>query len=143
MEVPGGGEPALRHHEDARAEALDLVQHVAGHDHAASLAPESPEERNHVDALARVEAGQRLVEDEDGGIVDDRLRDLDALPHALRVGRQPARVGRVEIDDLERVRRRAVGLGKAVQRGCQPNELAGRQRLEDALLLGHEPDRVA
>ncbi len=115
---------------------------MARHDHAASFTPEPTEERDHVDALPRIEAGQRLVEDEDGGIVDDRLRDLDALSHAFRVRRQLARVGRVEIDGLESVGRGAIRLGKAVQRGCQPNELAGCQRLEDAFLLGHEPDQA-
>ena len=37
-----------------------------------------------LDDLLRVEAGGRLVEDQDVGIVDQRLRQADALPIALR-----------------------------------------------------------
>ena len=36
-----------------------------------------------LDALLRVEAGGRLVEDEDVGVVDDGLGEPDALPIAL------------------------------------------------------------
>ena len=104
---------------------------------------EAAEERDHVGALARVEAGQRLVEDEHRRVVDERLRDLDALAHPLRVRGQPARVGRVELDQLERGGRCRVGVGQAVQHGGERDELVRRQRLEDALLLRHEPDRAA
>ena len=67
---------------------------------------EPAEQLDHVGALARVEPGQRLVQDEHLRVVDERLRDLDALPHPLRVRGQLARVGRVELDALERARGR-------------------------------------
>ena len=42
------------------------------------------DERPDLDDLVRVEAARRLVEDEDVGIVQHRLREADALPEALR-----------------------------------------------------------
>ena len=113
-EVARGGEPALRHHEHVRSEALDLVEHVARDDDAAAVAAEAVEELDHVRALARIEPGERLVEHDQPRVVDDRLRELDPLAHALRVGRQPPLVVGVELDGRERGAGRAVGIGKAV-----------------------------
>ena len=48
----------------------------------------------------------------------------------------------VEIDGLERARGDGFGLGETVQRGSQRDEPARRQRLEDILLLRHEPDQA-
>ena len=63
-----------------------------------------------------IEARQRLVEHDQPGVVDDRLRELDPLAHALRVRRQPPLVVRVELDGRERRPGRAVGIGQAVER---------------------------
>ena len=97
-EVPRRGEPALRHHEHVRPEPLDLLEHVARHDDAPALVAEPVEEPDHVRSLARVEPGERLVEDDHPWLVDDRLCELDALAHPLGVGRQPSPVVRVELD---------------------------------------------
>ncbi len=117
-------------------------EHVTGHDDAAALAPEAPEQCDHVHALPGIEAGQRFVEDEHGRVVDDRLRHLDALPHSFRVCGQLARVGRVEIDCLERTSRSGLRSGKAVQPCRQLDELARREGLEDTFLLRYEPDQA-
>ena len=132
-EVAGGGEPALRHHEDVRAEPLDLVEHVARDDDAAALAAEPVEELDHVRALPRIEPGQRLVEDDQPRVVDDRLGELDPLAHALRVRRQPALVVGVELDGRERGPRRAVGIGKAVEDRRQADERERGEGLEHRL----------
>ena len=53
------------------------------------LLPAAAPVANQPDRLAaaeRVHARQRLVEDQQLRIVDDRLRELDALAHALAVG---------------------------------------------------------
>ena len=42
------------------------------------------DQRAHVAAAERIEARHRLVEEDDLGIVDQRLREADALNHALR-----------------------------------------------------------
>ena len=54
------------------------------------IAGELLDELPRFDDLLGVEAGGRLVEDEDVGVVDQRLREADALLVALR---EPARRG--------------------------------------------------
>ena len=53
-------------------------------------------------ARERIHAGQRLVEDQQLGIVRERLRQLDALPHALAVGADLLVGGVDQVDQLER-----------------------------------------
>ena len=88
-EVALGGQPALGDDQHAGAEALDLVEHVARHDHAAPGVAEALEQVDHVEPLAGVEAGERLVEHEHVGVVDEGLRHLHPLAHALGVGWPP------------------------------------------------------
>ena len=114
VEVALGGQPALGHDEHPAAEALDLVEHVARHDHAPALGAEALEERDQVEALAGVEAGERLVEHDDlaGGATSawatfTRWRmPFEYVPTA------PAVVG-VELDQAERGPGGAVGVGDA------------------------------
>ena len=49
---------------------------------------------------------ERLVEDQQLGIVHDRLRQLDALAHALAVGADLLVRGVDQVDALERARAR-------------------------------------
>ena len=42
------------------------------------------DQRAHVAPAERIEARHRLVEDDELRVVDERLRDADALQHALR-----------------------------------------------------------
>ena len=83
---------------------LDLVQDVARDDDA--LAGAAPV-LDHADRLAardRIHAGQRLVEDQQLRIVHERLRQLDALAHALAVGADLLVGGVDQVDRLERAR---------------------------------------
>ena len=48
------------------------------------IAGQAPDEIARLDDLLRIEAGGRLVEDQDFGVVNERLRQADALPVALR-----------------------------------------------------------
>ena len=48
------------------------------------IAGELLDELARLDDLLRVEAGRRLVEDQHVRVVDERLRQADALPVALR-----------------------------------------------------------
>ncbi len=95
---------------------------------------------DHVGALTWIEPRQRLVQHDQPWVVDDRLGELDPLPHALRVGRQPTLVVRVELDGRERRPGGAVGVGKAVQAGRQAHERERGERLEHPFLLRHEPE---
>ena len=91
--------------------------------------------------LAGVEAGERLVEDDHVGVVDDGLGHLDPLAHALRVGRASAGGRRGRARPTPRARRGGVGrLGRALEHRRQPHELEGRSASRTRLLLGHQPD---
>src|SRR5205085_12021876 len=57
---------------------------VRAEEDGASLVPEIENQRAHFAAANRVEAGHRLVQEDDLGIVEERLRDPDALQHAFR-----------------------------------------------------------
>ena len=60
-------EPPVHEHDDAVRHALDLVQHVRGHEHGAALGAEPADQLDHVAALHRVEAVERFVEQQQLG----------------------------------------------------------------------------
>ena len=100
---------------------------------------------DHPDGLAppeRVHARERLVEDQQLGIVDERLRQLDALAHALAVGADLL-VGRLHQVDAPSARpRRVVGLllREAVEADQRRDPLEPGHPLVERVLLGAEPD---
>ena len=98
------------------------------------------DEIDDVDALTRVETGERLVEHEHRGVVHDRLRDLDPLPHALRVGREASRVVGVEFDEREGPGRRAGRVFAVVEDGRELHELECSLDIEERLLLRYQPE---
>ena len=67
----------------SRGQRLDLVEHVARHDDRLAGLAELLDPLDDVDARHRIDAGQRLVEQQEVGIVRDRGRELGALAHAL------------------------------------------------------------
>src|SRR5215467_4071573 len=127
-EVTGRGEPARHDHLDRAGKPLHLLQNVrAEHDRPALLA-QPVQQVHHVQALPRVHAVERLVEEQDRRIVDERRRHLDPLAHALGVGRDPPvlRAGHLHHRD------RAPGGGGRVR---QPVQLGGGA---DERLAGEE-----
>ncbi|HEY6508301.1 MAG TPA: hypothetical protein VIY56_09830 [Vicinamibacterales bacterium] len=74
---------ALVDDHDARARLTDLGQDVGAQNDRVVSAKLLDQLAGLVDLL-RVEAGRRLVEDEHLGVVEQRLREADALPVALR-----------------------------------------------------------
>ena len=67
---------------DAVHHLLDFGKQVARHeDPEAVLTREPPHELAHLADTRRVEAVRRFVEDEDGGVGQEGLRDADALAH--------------------------------------------------------------
>ena len=88
--------------------------------------------------LTRVQAGGRLVEEEDLGLVDERHREVEAAAHAAGV-RADAAVGRAWSRPTRPMRSaprsRTVRGGDAVQRRLQLHELAaGHEQVERGLL---------
>ena len=69
--------------EDAVTDPLGLVQHVRREDNRHALLVEIPNDAVEQLGVDRVEPGERLVEDEKFGLVEDRREELHLLLHAL------------------------------------------------------------
>ncbi len=140
VEVAFGGQAALGHDKDPGPEALDFVEDVARDQYAPALVAEAAEQPDQVQPLAGVQAVERLVQHEQFGIVDQRLRHLHPLAHALGVARQAAAVGRVEPNFAQGAGGRLARAVQAVQLGGQGDEALGGHPLEQRLLLRHQAD---
>ena len=70
---------------DAVADVLHVLQAVAAHEDRLALLAQLDDQVLHPARAERVEAGGRLVEDDQLRVVDERLGQADALPHALGV----------------------------------------------------------
>ena len=126
----------------ARAQLLELGEDVAADDDGLAHRPQFAEQLTQLDPCARVEAGRRLVEQEHLRIVDQRVRQAEALLHPARqrldVG--VALVG--EVDELEQVadhpapRRRA----EAVAAGEEVEVLPDLHVVVDPERVRHEPE---
>ena len=74
----GDGLPASKHR-DAVGHGLDLVQLVRDEDDRAAVGRHRTDRLEERVGLVRRQHGGRLVEDEDAGVLVERLQDLDAL----------------------------------------------------------------
>ena len=85
--VPWVATRALVHHHDVVAGELDVGQQVRRQDQVHALVVgEVADQLEHLVAALRVHAVGRLVEEEQVGIVDQRLGQLDPLLHAGGIG---------------------------------------------------------
>ena len=92
----------LVHDDDVIAGVLDVGQQVRREDQVDALVvAEVVDQLEHLVAALRVHAVGRLVEEQQIGIVDERLRELDALLHAGRVGLEVAVARLAEADVVE------------------------------------------
>src|SRR6266404_262650 len=113
---------ALVDDHDLLADLRHLGEDVRREDRGA-LAGELTDEGADLDDLPRIEADRRLVEDEDGRVVDEGLREADALAKAFReVAEEPVADGReaAELHDavdgvLDRGFRHALDAGDEAQ----------------------------
>ena len=90
------------HDRDAVAQLLDLAHQVRGEQHGDALVGEPPHERAHVAHAGRVEAGGRLVEQQQPRVAQQRPGDPEPLAHAVRVAADPVLRAVGEVDGVER-----------------------------------------
>ena len=86
----------------AVAELLDLAHQVRGEQHGDALVGEPPDEPAHVAHPARVEAGRRLVEQQQPRLAQQRRRDAEPLAHAVRVTADLVLLAGAQLDGVER-----------------------------------------
>ena len=99
----------------------------------------------HRAAAARVEAGGRLVEEDDPRVADERHREVEPAAHAAGVGGRRL-VGRVdEVEPLEQLGGAPAALGAAevVQVGHQDQVLRAGEQVVDGRELAGDADRGA
>ena len=102
-------------------------------------------EREHLFAPLRVHAVGRLVEQQQIGIVHQRLRQLDALLHAGRIGLDVAVARFSEADVVQHLVRALHGVGRrqAGQLGAIGDERDGRHAGNLRVVLRHVADARA
>ena len=92
---------ALVQNRDPIADVLHVGQQVAAHHDRLALVLELQDQVLHLAGADRVEAAGRLVEQDQLGIVDQRLGQADAAGHALGVFLELPLAGPVEADHLD------------------------------------------
>ena len=138
-------------HADLRAHLADHAEVVADEqDGRVELGLEVVDEVEHLGLDRRVEAGRRLVEDQQGRVDAERHRDHDALLHAARELVRVALHDRLRVRDLhllEHRERALVGLAAArAARRVDLGELladADRRVQRGARVLVHHRDDLA
>src|SRR6185369_1144541 len=133
---------ALVKDRDPVADVLDVREEVAGEEHGLPALLELEDEVLDLPRGDRIEAAGGLVEDDDCGIVDERLAEADAPGHALGVLAQLALagVGEAEPGD-ELVGPLPPGLGVEVEEPAEEVErLVGVEPPIEVGLLGEEPE---
>ena len=83
------GDAAAGHDGDVVRQLLQFVQLVAGRQQTLPLLGQPAEQGDELGPADRVDAAERLVEDQQLRVVQQRLGQLDALAHPLGVAAQP------------------------------------------------------
>ena len=130
---------------DRVAQPLHRLHLVAGEDEGLALAPEVEEGLAHRVGSHRIEAAQRLVEDEDVRIGEHRRHELHLLLHALGQLVELALAPIGEPDPLQPWAHAAQGLGPgdALQRSEERELLFHHHPRIEPALLRHVADAVA
>jgi len=74
--------------------------------------------------LPRIHPVERFIEQHDVGVMHERRRDLDALPHTFRVRRDLPVLRVLELHEPDRARRRVLGVGELLKSRAHANKLA-------------------
>ena len=91
----------INHH--AIANVLHIRKQMAAENHRLAAPRQSDDEILDLAAADGVEAGSRFVEDDEVGIVDERLRETDAALHALGEFAHRARARLAQADHFQQL----------------------------------------
>ena len=84
--VPSATSRAVVEHRDPVGEAVRLLQVLRGEEDGHAVGHEVADDLPHRAPAARVQAGGRLVEEDDPRVGDQAHREVEPAPHAARVG---------------------------------------------------------
>src|SRR5205807_2167278 len=129
----------------AVAGALDLAEQVRVEQHGGAALALGLDDLAHEPPAAGVEARSRLVQEDELGVAQERLRESDALQHALREMAQLLVAVWSEADQVQELRhaRAQSCSGHSVEPAMQPEKLGGREPVVKAEVLGQEADLAA
>ena len=137
------GDAAARQDNDAIDERRHRVEVVGHDDHdaaAGALLGEELREQRHAGAI---EAGERLVGQQQARLVDERARDGEPLQHAARVGARGAAGGVAQADAGEQRVGGGVRVGDAVE-ACEEDQVLVAGQIAVAVrLVGDDADGAA
>ena len=127
------------------ADRLGVAQNVRAEEHRPPLLAQRADEVAHVAAPERIEAGQRLVQKDHLRVVEQSLRDADALQHPARVRPKPPPPLGPDAGPVEPERSPPAAFGGRIaeQSPDVREELFGRAELVEAGRLRKEPDSPA
>lgn len=130
-------------HADGGAHLRDLGEQVGVHeDGDAAFLVEPPHGVPELTHTQRVQARGGLVEEEDLGVVEDRLGDPDPLPHARREAAEPSVGVPIGGDEPQRLRGSRPRLGHPRESSEELQVLPGGQIPVEANLGRQVPDTV-
>ncbi len=141
-----GGQPSAGDDGDAAAERLGVRQDVRAEEDGLAGVAQPQDQGADVASAQRVEPRHRLVEEDDLRVVDQRLRDADALHHALGVLAQlHAPLGAQDPPGRAAVvtRRGPLGRRQVEQARKVVQQLLGRQVVVEVRVLGQKADAAA
>ena len=113
-----GHDAALVDDDHLRADLLHHLQHVRDVEYHLAPARQFVEQVFEEQRAGHVDAGERLVQDQHVGIVQQRGGDQDALLHALGVGRDGRVAVRVQREEFQQI----VRLAAPLPRGGMPRK---------------------
>ena len=130
------------HHRDLVRKPIRLLQVLRGEEEGGSQFDQLADQLPHPKATARVEAGGRLVEEQDGRLRDQAAGKVQATPHPTGVGldRPIRRLHQIEASHQLACPPAGVGRGEVVQAPDHLQVLASREQfIQRGELPGH-PD---
>ncbi len=128
--------------QDVGGHRLDFVEDVTRDQHALAGAAPLLDQADRLSPPEGIHARQRFVEDDQVGVVRERLRELHALAHALAVGANLLARRLHEVDLLERAVRELGrrGVAHPVQARQRGDPLEPGHAVVEGVLFGAEAD---
>src|SRR5436309_5969272 len=110
---------------DAVRERVSLLEVLGGEEDRDPFRVEPADLVPHAHAACRVEAGGRLVQEQDLRVVDERGREIEASPHPARVGLDAVPERGPDVDELRELAEPLLRLrlGEAVEAALESEEL--------------------
>ncbi len=142
---PGGDRPAVIDDHDLVGELVGFLEILRGQQHVGARRHEHADGVPQLEACARIEAGGRLVEQQQPGCSHEAGTEVEAAAHATRVATHEPVGGVREIEAVEDHVGGVPGRGGVVaEHAGDHHEVlpAGEGRLDGGVLAG-QPDRLA